>query len=443
LIILILFVSIMQICGAGDWFLNLAIRLAGRYIGGAAKIEVISSAFLGTIEGSPIANVVGTGSFTIPLMKRTGYPPYLAGAIEAASSSGAMIMPPIMGVTAFLMADYLGVPYIKVCVAAIIPAIIYFFAMFMRVHLEAKRLNLGKVPEEEIAKLSLIKLMREGFFFLIPLIVLIFFLAEQYGMAKCAAYAFIATLIVSIIKPKDRLTPDNLLIALSEGIRGAIPVAVACAAAGMIIGSFYASGISERLIESVVEISRGYVFIASILTAAVAILMGMAMPAIPVYITLAITLVPVLTHMNVNPIAAHFFCFFWGVISNVTPPVALAAYVAAGIARAPVMKTAFAAASLALPSMIMMLTLPKTPELLGIGSPSHVAVVLAAGLAVGIAIPAAISGYFKSRLRLWQRALLLALGLSFLWPDYFIRLFGTVTIGIILSVLLFAQRTKT
>tara|TARA_B100000686_G_scaffold354294_1_gene463797 strand:+ start:1012 stop:3030 length:2019 start_codon:yes stop_codon:yes gene_type:complete len=342
IVLFIVFGAILVRSGAGKFFLDLAIALTGHLRGGPAKASVVASAFLGTVSGSAVANVATTGAFTIPLMKKIGYSPRFSAAVEACSSSGGQITPPIMGAAAFIIAEYLRVSYITVLGAAIIPTILYFATVYIMVDLEADKSGVKCIEKKLLPDIG--KVLRTGWHQLLTLIVLILLLAIGYTAMLAAFGGILVLFILSFISPHTRLSTFDFLTAFETGIRNAVPVTVACACAGIIIGSIFSSGIGLKFTNSVITLSGGSLFMLLVLTAGAAIILGMGMTTTAVYITVAALVAPALIEMGVEPMGAHLFAFYYGVVSTITPPVALAAFAAAGIAGSGPMRTALTSA---------------------------------------------------------------------------------------------------
>jgi len=319
--------------------------IAGHTTGGPAKVAVIASGFFGTISGSSVANVVGTGTFTIPLMKSIGYRKDFAGAVEAAASTGGQIMPPVMGAAAFIMAEFLGVPYIKIAIAAAIPAIIYYIAVGTMVHLEACKYGLRGLPKEQLPKLS--KVLKQRGYLIIPIIGLVYLLVRGYTPLFCAFWAIIMSLAISMVRPDTRLNIKKLGEAFEDGAKMALGVAAACACAGMVVGTTTLTGLGLKIANGLVILGHGNLMLTLFFTMIASLILGMGLPTTAKYVVLSIMAAPALIDLGVHPIAAHLFILYFGVIADLTPPVALAAYAGAGISGGNSMKTGFIAVRLA------------------------------------------------------------------------------------------------
>ena len=414
LILFIIFAAFLSMTGIGDFFVRLATALAGRMTGGPAKVSVVSSAMLGTISGSGVANVMMDGVFTIPMMKRTGYSPTFAAAVEAVASIGGQIMPPIMAAAAFIMADFVGVPFRQVALAATIPALLYFFCVFVTVHLEARRLGLRRIPREEMPDLPL-TLRRDGYL-LLPLVALIGYLYYGFSEEMAALMAVGTTFLVSFVRPRSALGPVRLLKAFESGARTGVTVAMAVAAAGLIIGRLFLSGIGMKFSYMLMELSGGQLWLALIYTTFAAFILGLSLPTTAVYLTLAIIVAPGLVQMGVPKMAAHMFIFYMGVTSDLTPPTCLSPFAAAAIAGSPPMATAWQAMRLGAVLFIVPFMFVYSPELLMMGSWLDILHAFArAGLGV-FCLAAGLQGWLRWRATAVERAFLIAAAGLFIVP---------------------------
>jgi TRAP transporter 4TM/12TM fusion protein len=320
ILLFILFGAILIRSGAGRFFIDLAVALTGHRTGGPAKASVVASAFMGTVSGSAVANVVTTGSFTIPMMIRLGFRPRFAAAVEACASSGGQITPPIMGAAAFIIAEFLQVPYLWVIVAAVIPTFLYFATVYFMVHLEAEKRGVTKIDRDRLPKFG--QVLVRGWHLLLSLGILIGLLVSGFTPMLAAFWAIITLVALSFVNPSTRMSPVDLFAALESGVRSALPVTIACACAGIIIGSMFVSGLGLKFTNSVIDLSGGSLLGLLVLTALAGIVLGMGMTTTAVYITVAALIVPSLIEIGVVPIAAHLFAFYYGVVSAITPPVA-------------------------------------------------------------------------------------------------------------------------
>jgi len=362
IVLFIIFGGVLLRSGAGRFFVDLAVALTGHRTGGPAKAAVLASGFTGTIYGSAVANVVTTGSFTIPLMKKLGYRARFAAAVEACASSGGQITPPIMGAAAFIMAEFLEMPYAYVIGAAAAPAFLYFATIYFMVHLEAEKHGIERIDKSQLPAIG--QVLRDGWHLLLSVVVLIGFLVLGYTPMTAGFWSVLAVIGLSFFNKTTRMSPVDILAAFESGIKSAAPVAIACACAGIIIGSVFVSGLGLKFTQSVIEISGGELLPLLVLTAVAAIILGMGMTTTAVYITVAALIVPSLIKIGVEPIAAHMFAFYFGVVSTITPPVALAAFAGAAIAKTPPMATAFEASRIGIAKYLVPFAFVYNPSLL-------------------------------------------------------------------------------
>jgi TRAP transporter 4TM/12TM fusion protein len=414
LILFIVFSAFLSMTGIGDFFVRLATALAGRMTGGPAKVSVFSSALLGTISGSGVANVMMDGVFTIPMMKRIGYGATFAAAVEAVASIGGQIMPPIMAAAAFIMADFVGVPFRQVAVAAAIPALLYFFCVFVTVHMEARRLGLRKVPREEMPRLG--ETLRKDGYLLLPIAALIWYLYQGFTEETAALMAVGTTFLVSFVRRRSALGPVRLLKAFESGARAGVTVAMAVAAAGLIIGSLFLSGIGMKFSYMLMTLSGGQLWLALIYTTFAAFMLGLSLPTTAVYLTLAIIVAPGLVQMGVPKMAAHMFIFYMGVTSDLTPPTCLSPFAAAAIAGSPPMATAWQAMRLGAVLFIVPFMFIYSPALLMIGPWSQILLATATASLGVMCLAAGLQGWLRCRATVVDRALLLAASLLFVVP---------------------------
>ncbi|SFK62586.1 TRAP transporter, 4TM/12TM fusion protein [Lachnospiraceae bacterium KH1T2] len=429
IVVFIIFGAFLERTGISNFFISLANCLAGKYAGGPAKVSVISSALCGMVSGSSVGNTVTTGSVTIPMMKKTGYKPEFAGAIEAAASTGGQIMPPIMGAAAFLMADFVGIPYSGIISRAILPAVLYFAGIFISVHLEAKKLGLKGIPKENLPKFSnLIKKI----YLLLPLVMLVIWVSGNYmTMQKAASLAIVLSVVVSLFDKDNRISPKKIFEALEAGGRGAITVAAACGVAGIISGSITMTGLANELINGIINIANGRLIVALFLTMICCIVLGMGVPTTANYCIMAATCAPILVRMGVPTIAAHFFVFYFGIVADITPPVALAAYAGSAIAKSNPMKTAFNATKLAIAVFIVPYVFCFSPAMLLIDTTPLKVVQIAITSLIGIfGISAALEGYLMTTIGLIFRVFLLVGGILLIDPSHLSDLIGLILIVI-------------
>ena len=442
IVVFIIFGAFLERTGISNFFINLANCVAGASAGGPAKVAVISSALCGMVSGSSVGNTVTTGSVTIPMMKRTGYKGEFAGAVEAAASTGGQIMPPIMGAAAFLMAEYMAVSYWKVAVTAILPAVLYFSGIYIAVHLEARKLGLQGIPRDQLPKL---REELKKIYLLLPLVVLVALVSTSTrSMAYSAAIAIIVTVAVGILNrffyPEGGLTVAKFFDALEAGAKGTITVAVACSMAGIVAGCITSTGLASRLITAIVSVSSGKAFIALFLTMLCCIVLGMGVPTTANYCIMASTCAPILTHgaIGIPTMAAHFFVFYFGIVADITPPVALAAYAGSAIAKAPPMKTAFNATRLAIAAFIVPYIFALNPAMLlvdvhGLSGVIEAAVIIVTSLAGLFGVAAALSGFLYRPLHPLFRLALAAGGLGMMIPGPATDVIGlAVVAGVVL-----------
>jgi TRAP transporter 4TM/12TM fusion protein len=429
LILFIIFAAFLTMTGIGDFFVRLATALAGRLTGGPAKVSVFSSALLGTISGSGVANVMMDGVFTIPMMKRIGYGASFAAAVEAVASIGGQIMPPIMAAAAFIMSDFVGVPFRQVALAATIPAILYFLCVFVTVHLEARRLGLRKVPLEDMPRLG--ETLRRDGYLLLPLVALIGYLYQGFSEEMAALMAVGTTFLVSFVRRRSALGPVRLLKAFESGARAGVTVAMAVAAAGLIIGCLFLSGIGMKFSYMLMTLSGGQLWLALIYTTLAAILLGLSLPTTAVYLTLAIIVAPGLVQMGVPKMAAHMFIFYMGVTSDLTPPTCLSPFAAAAIAGSPPMATAWQAMRLGAVLFIVPFMFVYQPALLMMGPWTEILLALARA-AIGVfCLAAGLQGWLRSRATRLDRALLIAASILFVVPSLMADAAALILLGLV------------
>ena len=427
LILFIVFAAFLSMTGIGDFFVQLATALAGRMTGGPAKVSVFSSALLGTISGSGVANVMMDGVFTIPMMKRVGYGATFAAAVEAVASIGGQIMPPIMAAAAFIMADFVGVPFRSVALAATVPAVLYFFCVFVTVHLEAKRLGLRKIPRDEMPHLG--RVLRQDGYLLLPIAAIIWYLYRGFTEEMAALMAVGTTFLVSFVRRRSALGPVRLLKAFESGARAGVTVAMAVATAGLIIGCLFLSGIGMKFSYMLMTLSGGQLWLALIYTMFAAFVLGLSLPTTAVYLTLAIIVAPGLVQMGVPKMAAHMFIFYMGVTSDLTPPTCLSPFAAAGIAGSPPMATAWRAMRLGIVLFIVPFMFVYSPALLMMGSWSEVLLAVATA-AVGVfCLAAGLQGWLRGRATVVERALLVLAALLLVMPRAAADVIGLVLLA--------------
>ena len=428
IVVFIIFGAFLERTGIADFFINISNAVVGGFSGGPAKVAVVASAMEGMVSGSSVANTVGSGSITIPLMKKTGYKPEFAAAAEASASTGGQIMPPIMGAAAFLMADYVQVPYGEIVVKAILPAVLYFAGIFISVHLEAKKLGLRGLTKEELPK---IKPLLKQVYLLIPMLLLIYLVGtSQRSIQYAAAIAIVATIVVSLFNKEHRITPKRILEALAAGGQGTITVAAACGVAGIIAGTITMTGLANMLINGIVALAGDTVIIALFLTMLCCIVLGMGVPTTANYCIMAATCAPILVRMGVPTVAAHFFVFYFGIVADLTPPVALAAYAGAAIAQANPMKTALTATKLAIGAFIVPYVFALNPAMLFIDTTVWEVILIVITSLVGIfGVSAALEGYLFRDIPWYLRIASAVGGLLLIYPGIVTDVIGLVLVG--------------
>ena len=441
IVVFIIFGAFLERTGIADFFIQIANSLVGRFSGGPAKVAVVASALEGMVSGSSVANTVGSGAVTIPLMKKTGYKPEFAAAAEASASTGGQIMPPIMGAAAFLMADYVQLPYSQIVVKAILPAVLYFAGIFISVHLEAKKQGLRGLTKDELPRL--LPLLKKTYL-LLPLIMLIYLVGtSQRSIQYAAALSIIACIIVSLFNKGTRITPKRLLEALAAGGQGTITVAAACGVAGIIAGTITMTGLANMLINGILALAGNTVIIALFLTMLCCIVLGMGVPTTANYCIMAATCAPILVRMGVPAVAAHFFVFYFGIVADLTPPVALAAYAGAAIAQSNPMKTAFTATKLAIGAFIVPYIFALNPAMLLIDTGVGEVILIAITSIIGIfGISSALEGYLLRNMPWYQRILSAAGGLLLIYPGIVTDLIGLALVGVVVLLQIISrQRT--
>ena len=437
IVLFIIFGAILIRSGVGRFFVDLAISLTGHRTGGPAKAAVVASGMTGTVYGSAVANVVTTGSFTIPLMKNYGYRPRFAAAVEACASSGGQITPPIMGAAAFIMAEFLEAPYSYVILAAIIPAFLYFVTIYFMVHVEAEKHGIEKIDKSMLP--NVIDVLKSGWHMLLSLVVLIALLIYGYTAMKAGFWAIISVIFLSFFKSNTRMSVVDLLGAFESGIKSTVPVTIACACAGIIIGSVFVSGLGLKFTQSVIDLSGGMLFPLLCLTAISAIILGMGMTTTAVYITVAALIVPSLIQAGVTPIAAHMFAFYFGVVSTITPPVALASFAGAAIAKSPPMATAVESSKVGIAKYIVPFAFIYNPALLMEGSYWISLYSLLSVLLAYWSMTLGLEGYLNKPLNVYTRIIAFISSILLLLPplSIFYGISGFLLNGVGLVILIF------
>ena len=411
----ILFGAYLESTGLGKFFIDIANALAGWARGGPAKVAVISSAFMGTVSGSSVANVAGTGSFTIPMMKKLGYRKEFAGAVEAASSTGGQLMPPVMGAAAFLMAEFVGVPYIDIVAAAVIPAILYFAGVLLGVHLEARFSNLKGIPRDQLPKAWVI--FKERGHLAIPLVVIVYLLVTGFTPMRAALVAIVLSIVASALRKNTRMKPIEIVHGLETGARNVLGVVIACAAAGIIIGVVTKTGVGLKLASGLLALSGGYLLPTMFFTMIASLILGMGVPTTANYVITSTIAAPALIQMGVPVLAAHMFVFYFGIIADVTPPVALAAYAASGISGGKPLLTGLNASKLAIAAFIIPYIFVLSPELLMINATAVTLVFAVVTALLGmVGISSSMIGFLVTKNSKWERLLLFISGILMIIP---------------------------
>ena len=475
IVVFIIFGAFLEKTGISAFFIELANGLTGKYAGGPAKVAVISSALCGMVSGSSVGNTVTTGSITIPMMKKTGYDKNFSGAVEAAASTGGQIMPPIMGAAAFLMADYLGVPYSDIIVRAILPACLYFLGVFLSVHLEAKRLGLKGLSRDDLPKVK--ELMKESYL-LLPLFILIYLVCSQtMTMQSSAAWSIIATIVVGVISnylrirkvmkltekddpdakeealkvEKQLFRPIHVFEALENGGRSCISVAVACGIAGLICGCLTVTGLASTVINTIVTISQGKLFLGLLLTMICCIILGMGIPTTATYCIMASTCAPILIQMGVPMICAHFFVFYYGIVADITPPVALAAYAGSAISGGSPMKTGVNATRLAIAGFIIPFIFAMSPDMLLVNTTWYEVALITVTSIIGMyGVTYGLSGFSSGEQSgsgrvtgICKRLVSIAGGLLLIYPGIGTDIFGVALVGAVMLWRKFGNKERT
>lgn len=402
----ILFGEFLDYSGAGQFFIDLAFAVTGKARGGPAKMAVVASCLMGSISGSSTANVTSTGTYTIPLMKKVGYNNTFSGAVEASASTGGQILPPVMGAASFLMAEYVGIPYISLCAAAAIPALIYFIAVGFAVHFEAVKENLQGIKDEQAMSWKQI-VLKKGYLAL-PLIVIIVTMVKGYSPYRAALYAIISVILLTIINGKGRVDWKAMIRCLAKGGRGAVMIAITCAAAGIVIGVSSETGIGVKFASMVINIAHGNIYLVLPMVMLASLILGMGLPTSAAYIMVASIAVPALIQLGLEALPSHLFALYFGVFSGITPPVAISAFAAAALADANPMKTGLMAVGLSLPAFIIPYVFVFDPALILMGSlPNSIGIICLTLVSV-FAIAAGVIGCMFKTMCLWERGVIMA-----------------------------------
>lgn len=426
-ILFVIFGSFLERSGGGKFFMDLAAATTGKSKGGPGKIAVISSSLFGTISGSAVANVMVTGQFTIPMMKRTGFQPHFAGAVEAAASTGGQIMPPVMGAAAFVMAEFTDTSYITICKHALFPAVLYFLSVFMAIHFEALKSNLKGMAEAAPRLLDVI--LKEGHL-LIPVAIIVYLMFAGYTPMYACIFSIISVIILSNFKRLTRMGIKKILTALEEGAKGALSVAVACACAGVVIGVINLTGLGLKFTSFVLFLAGESLAPALLFTMGAGIILGMGLPTTAAYIVMAALLVPALVKLGIPLIAAHMFAFYYAIISAITPPVALAVYAGAGLAGSNMWKTGFAAVRIGAPGFIIPFMFAYAPSLLLIGPPLTIFLSLISATIGVVMLAGGMIGWFIRETNFMERFFLAAGAILLIKPGFYTDIIGLILLGI-------------
>ncbi|MGB9699209.1 MAG: TRAP transporter permease [Thermodesulfobacteriota bacterium] len=438
-ILFVIFGAFLERSGTGQFFMELAASTTGKSRGGPGKIAVVSSSLFGTISGSAVANVMVTGQFTIPMMKKTGFQPHFAGAVEATASTGGQIMPPVMGAAAFVMAEFTGLPYITVCKHALIPAILYYLSCFMAIHFEALRTNLRGMLEEAPSLAAV--LLGKGHL-LFPVAVIIYMMFAGYTPMYACIFAIISVVILANLKKASRMGGIKILQALEEGAKGTVSVAVACACAGIIIGVINLTGLGLKFTSFVLLLAGESLALALVFTMIAGIILGMGLPTTAAYIVMAALLVPALVKLGIPTIAAHMFAFYYAIISAITPPVALAVYAGAGLAGSNMWKTGFAAVRIGAPGFIIPFMFAYEPSLLFLGSPWSVFTSFITASIGVIILAAGMMGWLLRETNLLERFLLIAAAIALIKPGFYTDFIGLILLGLVIFMQMMRKKAS-
>ncbi|WP_352402464.1 TRAP transporter permease [Synergistes jonesii] len=433
-IVFIIFGAYLSQSGGAKFFNELALALAGNKPGGPAKVAVVASGLLGTINGSSVANVATTGTFTIPLMKKVGYPPYYAGAVEACASTGGQLMPPIMGAGAFIMSEFLNIPYLSIAAAAIIPAMIYYTAIFTNVHIRARKQRLSGIPKEELPSVK--GVMKSDGHLIIPVIVIIVTLLMKYTPLRAGFIGVVSVILVSSLKKNTRMSLKDNFNALVEGARGGLGVALACALVGFIVGTSSLTSLGLTISNNIIDISGGKLLLTLVMAMVACLVLGMGLPTTANYIVCSTIIAPALVGMNVIPIAAHLFVFYFGIMADLTPPVCLAAFTGAGIAGASPAKTGVTATRIALASYLLPYCFVYNPMLLlQHVEPVELAVLVVSALLGVVALAGSFEGWFYRDMKPYERIAFGVLALASIHHNFTVSVVSIIGIAIVILYL--------
>ena len=440
IVLFIIFGAFAEKAGVSRFFIDFANAIAGHTKGGPAKVAIVSSAMIGSVTGSTVANVYTTGQFTIPMMIRLGYRPSVAGAVEALASNGGQIMPPIMGAAAFILAAYSGVPYLTVAVANLIPALLYFGGLIWFVHLEAHKTGLVELPRDE--KPDLLKVLLRGGHLFLPLLVLIGVLVYGFSPVKAAFFGIVATVIISWFRKETRLGPREILQALEDGGRHAVMILITCATVGFIIGGFLITGLGLNVSSAIINISGGYFVLTLFLVGLSSIVLGMGMNTVAAFVLVSVVGVPALTAQGVDPLVANIFVFYFALLSHITPPVCLAIFAGAQIAGANIWETAYMGVKMSAVPYLLPFLVVFVPPLLLIGSPQEIVLETAAAMFGLLMLISAVQGWVFRAVNWPGRLLMCAAGVCLLWPDPIFKSVGLILGAVVVAVLVMSRRRE-
>ncbi|MEW5420782.1 TRAP transporter permease [Amorphus sp. 3PC139-8] len=431
LVLLVLFGTMLERSGVGDFIMRFALALAGRSKGGPAQVAVVASALFGSVSGSAVANVYASGTSSIPLMKRCGYTPAFAGSVEAVASTGGQLVPPVLGAAAFVMADIIGVPYLTIVGAAAIPAILYFLSVGTMIHFEAARTGMQPLKREELPRLR--EVVRE-IYMLVPLVGICVALFEGYSVSRSALIGIVLAWLVSLPRAKTRMGPRAVASALMDGARRAVVISIATACASLIVGVFTLTGLGLSLTSMVALVFQNNLFLALTCTALASLVLGMGVPTVVAYLLVASLVTPMLTKLGVSVLSAHMFAFYFGILSMITPPVAMAAWAGAQLAQSNFFRTALVSTKLGAVAFVVPYFFVYRPELLGIGSSSDIALSLASGCVGVVSLAAGLQGWLLVRCNPVERIALIVAGLSLIWSGGLSDLAGLAVLASVVAV---------
>lgn len=436
----LLFAVVLLHTNIGQFFNDIAFRLTGRFTGGPAKAAVAASGLQGMISGSSVANTVGSGSFTIPIMKKAGFKPHFAGATEATASTGGQIMPPIMGAAAFIMAEYTGIAYSEIIIIAIIPALLYFLGAFLSVHFEAKRNNIHGLPASELPTWKSLLVRTD---LILPLIVIVWMMMAGFSPGRAALWGIAVAVVLSFFRSSTRLSLRGFITMLEEGARTALPVIAACATAGIVAGTVTGTGLGGRLGRTVLDVAGGNFLLVLLMTMLACLVLGMGLPTTANYVVTATVAAPILyNNFDVPLIAAHMFVFFFGILADITPPVCLAAFAGAGIAGANPMKTGVTALRLAIAGFLIPFVFVLEPALLLEGTIGELIPALVTVILGMTALAAAMAGFLITYTPTWERAVLIVAGIMLVYPSIPISLVGLALAAIVVVLQVIRRKSE-